>query len=90
MAETRRVRHAHIAGADSDSTKEKVSRESDNLSQSGLDALRAAHTNARLGKNDGVGVDGNDKIEIQEEDCYDELGFAFPTWKKWTILVSTN
>lgn len=29
----------------------------------------------------------NDKIEIQEEDCYDELGFSFPTWKKWTILT---
>jgi hypothetical protein len=27
-----------------------------------------------------------DKFEITEEDCYDELGFSFPTWKKWTIL----
>ena len=27
-----------------------------------------------------------DKIEITEEDCYDELGFSFPTWKKWMIL----
>lgn len=26
------------------------------------------------------------RIEITEEDCYDELGFCFPTWKKWTIL----
>ena len=26
------------------------------------------------------------RIEITEEDCYDELGFGFPTWKKWTIL----
>ena len=28
-----------------------------------------------------------DKIEITEDDCYDELGFSFPTWKKWTILT---
>jgi hypothetical protein len=28
-----------------------------------------------------------DKIEITEEDCYEELGFSFPTWKKWTILT---
>ncbi|CZR54305.1 probable synaptic vesicle transporter SVOP and related transporters (major facilitator superfamily) [Phialocephala subalpina] len=28
-----------------------------------------------------------DKIELTEEMCYDELGFAFPTWKKWTILT---
>ncbi|KAI9804589.1 MAG: hypothetical protein M1833_006662 [Piccolia ochrophora] len=26
------------------------------------------------------------KIEIHESDCYDKLGFSFPTWKKWTIL----
>lgn len=27
-----------------------------------------------------------DKVEITEEDCYDELGFSFPSWKKWMIL----
>jgi MFS family permease len=27
-----------------------------------------------------------DKVEITEEDCYDELGYSFPTWKKWWIL----
>jgi hypothetical protein len=27
-----------------------------------------------------------DKYEITEEDCYDELGFSFPNWKKWMIL----
>ncbi|KAK0717926.1 major facilitator superfamily domain-containing protein, partial [Lasiosphaeria miniovina] len=26
------------------------------------------------------------KIELREEDAYDELGFSFSTWKKWTIL----
>lgn len=26
------------------------------------------------------------KIIITEEECYDELGFSFPTWKKWMIL----
>jgi len=29
----------------------------------------------------------NDKYEITEDDCYDELGFSFPTWKKWYILT---
>ncbi|KAH8663618.1 putative MFS multidrug transporter [Tricladium varicosporioides] len=28
-----------------------------------------------------------DKIELTEEMCYDELGYSFPTWKKWTILT---
>lgn len=27
-----------------------------------------------------------DRYEITEEDCYDELGFSFPSWKKWMIL----
>lgn len=27
-----------------------------------------------------------DRYEITEEDCYEELGFCFPTWKKWMIL----
>ncbi|KAL5415155.1 hypothetical protein PMIN04_008714 [Paraphaeosphaeria minitans] len=27
-----------------------------------------------------------DRYEITEEDCYDELGFCFPSWKKWMIL----
>lgn len=28
-----------------------------------------------------------DKIEITEADCEGELGYAFPEWKKWTILT---
>ena len=27
-----------------------------------------------------------DKIEITEDDCYDQLGYCYPVWKKWTIL----
>lgn len=27
-----------------------------------------------------------DRYEMTEEDCYDELGFSFPEWKKWMIL----
>ncbi|KAL8705433.1 MAG: hypothetical protein Q9201_001457 [Fulgogasparrea decipioides] len=27
------------------------------------------------------------KIEIKEADNHEKLGFAFPTWKKWTILT---
>lgn len=29
----------------------------------------------------------HDKREITEDDCYDELGFSFPKWKKWYILT---
>jgi hypothetical protein len=27
------------------------------------------------------------KRELTEDDCYDKLGFSFPTWRKWTILT---
>ncbi|CAD6499395.1 BgTH12-03511 [Blumeria graminis f. sp. triticale] len=26
------------------------------------------------------------KLEITEDMCYEELGYSFPTWKKWTVL----
>lgn len=29
----------------------------------------------------------DDRIELTEAECYDELGFCFPSWKKWTILT---
>ncbi|KAF7195998.1 putative transporter [Pseudocercospora fuligena] len=28
-----------------------------------------------------------DKYELTEDDCYEELGFCFPNWKKWYILT---
>lgn len=31
-------------------------------------------------------VADGEKREITEDECYDQLGFSFPTWKKWTIL----
>ncbi|ORY18162.1 major facilitator superfamily domain-containing protein [Clohesyomyces aquaticus] len=27
-----------------------------------------------------------DRYELTEDDCYDELGFTFPNWKKWSII----
>ncbi len=31
--------------------------------------------------------DTDEMIELTEADCYEELGFCFPSWKKWTILT---
>ncbi len=28
------------------------------------------------------------KIELMEEDAYDKLGYSYPEWKKWVILVT--
>lgn len=27
------------------------------------------------------------KIELTEADCYDQLGYSFPSWRKWTIIT---
>ncbi|KAH8700103.1 MFS multidrug transporter [Talaromyces proteolyticus] len=27
------------------------------------------------------------KRELTEDDCYEKLGYSFPSWKKWTILT---
>jgi MFS family permease len=37
-------------------------------------------------KETGKGYNEGDKIILTEDDCYEQLGFCFPTWKKWTIL----
>jgi MFS family permease len=27
-----------------------------------------------------------EKIELTEDDCYDQLGYAWPSWKKWMVI----
>ena len=27
-----------------------------------------------------------DKVELQDSDAWDKLGYSFPTWRKWQIL----
>lgn len=53
--------------------------------QDGSDA--SSNTKAEIAANTEEGLYGDDdKIEITEEDCMDELGFTFSETKKWTIL----
>jgi hypothetical protein len=39
---------------------------------------------AKLDEKSGA---ADDKYEITEDDCYEELGFSFGWWKKWYILT---
>ncbi|KAJ6092833.1 Major facilitator superfamily domain general substrate transporter [Penicillium sp. IBT 16267x] len=32
-------------------------------------------------------IEKSGKRELTEDDCYEKLGFCFPTWKKWMILT---
>lgn len=54
-------------------------------------AAAAATTNGAAANGNGTQklekVGTYDKYEITEDDCYEELGFSFPSWKKWYILT---
>ena len=78
----------------------EIAREIENEKQRPLSdsegSTKAGDSPNGLGK-EKVDPDNFDKIEITEADCYDELGFSYPQWKKWMILtviflvqVSTN
>ncbi|KAK9243400.1 MFS general substrate transporter [Lipomyces tetrasporus] len=41
-------------------------------------------TKATVDQVEHFGADG--KIVLTEESCYEELGFCFPTWKKWMLI----
>ncbi|KAI4173180.1 MAG: hypothetical protein LQ343_003107 [Gyalolechia ehrenbergii] len=58
---------------------------SDDSSNTKADQV-AEHENSSVAFGEKASFNPDDRIEITEEDCYDELGFCFPTWKKWTIL----
>jgi MFS family permease len=67
--------------ADLDLANEKLHETADG-DRSSKDA--SDHEAAEGEKMDRLGT--YDKYEITEEDCYNELGFGFPSWKKWYIL----
>lgn len=37
-------------------------------------------------KNPSKSTRSDGKIELKDDECWDKLGYSFPTWKKWTIL----
>ena len=51
------------------------------------EAAAAHHVTYFASKEHTVDPAVPEKIELTEEDCYDELGFSFPTWRKWMILT---
>ncbi|KAK3353893.1 major facilitator superfamily domain-containing protein [Lasiosphaeria hispida] len=62
----------------------------------GLTGLTAPHSEGRLataasrtapGQGNATKMQEDGKMELKEEDAWDELGFSFPSWKKWMILT---
>lgn len=51
------------------------------------DDARAQSALGEKSKETGGSDDDEEKYEITEEDCYDELGYGFSSFKKWYILT---
>lgn len=74
---------------------EKSSQDGEESNTSRANGANGASNGATNGSNNVNGQNGAgleklgtyDKYEITEDDCYDELGYKFPTWKKWYILT---
>lgn len=93
--------HAAISEHDPSHEKPNVDHHSATSSTSSADnnaskvePQRSRHATWRQNERDGDSGRGNmeksrndEKVEITEDDCYDELGFSFPSWKKWMILT---
>jgi sugar phosphate permease len=71
---------------DLDRANDRLSEKDDDAS-SKEDATNAPGGRGSDGKANLEKIGSNDKYEITEDDCYDELGFSFPTWRKWYILT---
>ena len=89
---------AHVPTNDSQLAHTASDRNGDNSSDSsntkaeayGNENIPSSNVNnekqASISSKGGRALDDG-RIELTEEDCYDELGFGFPSWKKWTILT---
>lgn len=53
-----------------------------------IDKVHAEHASESdpISHEDAPKIEKSGKRELTEPDCYEALGFCFPTWKKWTIL----
>lgn len=43
-------------------------------------------TSSGTKKEDSNSIDG--RRELQQDDCWEKLGYAWPSWKKWMVLSS--
>jgi len=65
--------------------EEQEAKEKDDGSKDGSPDRSGGADGANGSKLEKLGT--YDKYELTEDDCYDELGFSFPNWKKWYILT---
>ncbi|EEP78146.1 hypothetical protein UREG_02991 [Uncinocarpus reesii 1704] len=69
----------------------RKARHSDTKESQQSELSQASNVDGRSDKNTSIDEDFGERlpdgrIELQESDCYEKLGFCFSTTKKWTIL----
>lgn len=56
-------------------------------SETAPEAIGSHHATHFASKEQTVDPPAPEKLELTEDECYHELGFSFPTWRKWMILT---
>ncbi|OJJ58966.1 hypothetical protein ASPSYDRAFT_152456 [Aspergillus sydowii CBS 593.65] len=77
---TQRTREPEASSSSQDDVIEKVTADLEK-SQRPRDALAGTTMDQLENK------PNDEKIELTEDDCYNQLGYAFPSWKKWMIIT---
>ena len=77
------VKQSNVPGVSSDSMQDTREKPFISDSSSGV----TPPTEERLEDEQAPAPRADGKIELTEPDCYDILGFSYPTTKKWTILT---
>lgn len=71
-----------------DIQKEQTNTPSDKRVERGDDAhAERASESDEMSRDDAPKIEKSGKRELTEDDCYESLGFCFPTWKKWMIIT---
>jgi sugar phosphate permease len=90
--------HAHFSeepaevntSADLERANEKLEEKAEEDPSDRSDTAAEAHKENTAAEGNGSNLEKlgtYDKYEITEDDCYDELGYSYPSWKKWYILT---
>ena len=60
---------------------------SDATSSTNVPTTHVVDERERRQPEQSASTQSDEKVELTEAECYEELGFCFPSWKKWSILT---
>lgn len=74
-------------GTDTRDLEKQKSSDGRGTDASNADGGYGESTHHEIKKDENDEERGEQKTELTEEACYDKLGYSWPWWKKWTILI---